>query len=200
MQKPHHWQSQNWYVDLITSSEKQQSNMQKGSILCKSIMSYFIELRKMKSLSQLNEFDGTEQFAGGYPAIFGGTDKGSVNETLIAEVSEESRNTFQAFGPFQPYFQGQPPNNNLLFYWTSKWEVTGNPWKKPLQRDEGEMSAIVTISLDGFTSHDPPQTVLKKLVHLSGAPGGSEKQEKSFFDSETAAAFIQFVYACVPNK
>lgn len=146
-----------------------------------------------------NEYDGQEQFAGGYPAMFGGTDKGGgVSPTLITEVAEESRRTLQAAQPFNHYFTGQAPHQDLSFYWTVNWGSTGTPWGAPNDRDEGEMARVATVSLELFSDEDPPDTVLEKLIDASGATGGTPQQRDQFFQSETAAAFVQFVYDNVP--
>jgi len=147
-----------------------------------------------------NEFDGQVQFAGGYPAIFGGTDTGGADATLIAEVTQESRGTLLAAAPFKQYFQGAQPNDNMYFYWNAAWKVTAKKWGPPANRDEGEMSGLTTVSINKFSTTDPPDTVLAKLIDLSGAPGGSAAQEKEFLESETAAAFVQFIYNSCPDK
>jgi hypothetical protein len=145
-----------------------------------------------------NEYDGTEQFAGGYPAVFGGTDQGGADATLVAEVRQESRGTLDTAGPFTQYFGGQPPYDDLYFYWTTAWRRTGQAWRPPNDRNEGEMASIATVSIDDFSSLDPPDTVLAKLIRLTGAPGGSDAQRQQFLGSETAAALVQFVYDNLP--
>jgi hypothetical protein len=149
-----------------------------------------------------NAFDGSVQFAGGYPAIFGGTNiAGGVGPTISAEVTQESRRTYgaPAAGPFTQYFQGQPPHDDLTFFWTSNFAATGTPWGPPANRDEGEMLSVVTVPITGnFTDQDPPNTVLNTLIALTGAPGGTAAQEAEFFASETAVALVQFVYSVVP--
>jgi hypothetical protein len=151
-----------------------------------------------------NVFDGTVQFAGGYPAIFGGTNiVGGAGATISAEVTEESRRTYgaPAVGPFTQYFQGQPPHNDLTFYWTPNFAATGTPWGPPANRDEGEMISVVTVPIDGnFTDQDPPNTVLNTLIALTNAPGGTAQQRTEFFASETAAALVQFIYSVVPSS
>jgi hypothetical protein len=147
-----------------------------------------------------NAFDQQVQFAGGYPAIFGGTDTGGADATLIAEVTEESRGTLLAAAPFKKYFQGAKPNDNLFFYWNAAWKITAKKWGPPANRDEGEMSGVRTVSINEFSSKDPPDTVLTKLIALSGARGGSAAQKKEFLESETAVAFVRFIYASCPLK
>lgn len=147
-----------------------------------------------------NAFDQQVQFAGGYPAIFGGTDTGGANATLIAEVTQESRGTLLATAPFTKYFQGAKPNDNMYFYWNAAWKITAKKWGPPANRDEGEMSGVTTVSINEFSSEDPPDTVLAKLITLSGAPGGSAAQKEQFLESETAAAFVQFIYNNCPHK
>jgi len=168
---------------------------------------YYVLLYMKKSNSMTfpikgvkNAFDQGVQFAGGYPAIFGGTDTGGADATLIAEVTQESRGTLLAAAPFTQYFQGAKPNDNMYFYWNAAWKVTEKKWGPPANRDEGEMSGVTTVSINEFSSEDPPDTVLAKLITLSGAPGGSAAQKKEFLESETAAAFVQFVYNNCPDK
>ena len=150
-----------------------------------------------------NQLDNSVQFAGGYPAIFGGTDQGGgVDKTLDAEVREESRQTLRPTTPltFAHYFTGQRPHNDLHFYWTANWETTGTQWRPPTTRDEGEMAKIATVSLESFSSQDPPNLILDKLIKASGAPGGTTNQKQEFFTSETAAAFVQFIYNNVNDE
>lgn len=147
----------------------------------------------------LNEVDNLVQFAGGYPAMFGGTDKGGadrVNRTLDAEVREESRQTLRPTAPltFTHYFRGRVPHDDYYFYWTTNWETTEATWRRALNRDEGEMMKVVTVSLESFSEEDPPDQIQKQLIQASGAPGGTAVQEQQFFESETAAAFVQFIY------
>lgn len=147
----------------------------------------------------LNEYDGTIQFAGGYPALFGGNNQDqSVTNTLIRETTEESRETWLAKPPFTQYYQGRPPFQNMFFHWSECFAATGRPWRSPRSRPEGEMSGVVTIKLNNFTSRDPPDEVLRKLIKLSGAPGGSGAQEAEFSNSQTAEAFVEFIYSQVP--
>jgi hypothetical protein len=142
--------------------------------------------------------DQGPQFAGGYPACFGGTDKGGMGATLIQEVDEESRRTLAANAPFNLFYQGRKDGDDYYFCWTTNWQETGTGWGNPSNRDEGEMMGIVTIDLNQFSSTDPPMTVLTKLIRLSGAPGGSQAQYDDFINSLTAEFFINFVYSCVP--
>lgn len=148
-----------------------------------------------------NEFNNAVQFAGGYPAIFGGTDNGGgPNATMIAEVTQESRGTLQAGAPFTLFYQGVVGADTLSFYSTTAWQSTGQAWGDPTNRDEGEMESLVTVSIDEFSSQDSPDEVLDKLIALSGATGGSQNQLNEFLQSETAAAFTQFIYNNVPNE
>ena len=130
----------------------------------------------------------------------GGTAKGTLDQTLAAELAEESRGTLRLTAPVppQPFYQGEVKPNRYFFYEATRWEATGTPWRDPRNRDEGEMSAIATVSGGEFTDQDPPAEVLRKLIYLSGAPGGTEQQYQEFINSETASAFVQFIYNLVP--
>lgn len=150
-----------------------------------------------------NEADNQLQFAGGYPAMFGGNAEGrTVDATLAAELAEESRGTLQLTAPVpaQPFYQGQANGDSYFFYWTTRWQATGTPWHPPQNRNEGEMMTIATVSGDEFTAFDPPDEVLRKLIFYSNAPGGSAQQEAEFFNSQTANAFIQFIYGIVEEE
>jgi hypothetical protein len=147
----------------------------------------------------LNEYDGKTQFAGGYPALFGGNSENrTVTDTLIKETTEESRDTWRVKPPFKQYYQGRAPFEHLYFYMSESFAETDVPWGPPRNHFEGEMSGVVTIKLNNFTNHDSPAEVLRKLINLSGASGGSPQQEKEFLTSQTAEAFIEFIYSEVP--
>ncbi|NEO99523.1 MAG: hypothetical protein F6K58_12750 [Symploca sp. SIO2E9] len=143
-----------------------------------------------------NEFDHKEQFAGGYPAIFGGTDIGGLAKTLQKEVTEESRRTLKVYDKaeyFKQFYNGETAKDRLFFYETDNWQQTGTEWGRPKNRDEGEMMEIVTLQLDLFNPKDTKNKILEDIINLSGAPGGSTSQQKEFFESETAEAFFKFI-------
>lgn len=56
------------------------------------------------------------------------------------------------------------------------------------------MSGVVTVPISRFSSDDPPHAVLETLIRESGSGNGSADQRREFLGSETAAAFVQFVY------
>lgn len=157
------------------------------------------ELMTFPIKAQRNEFDGALQFAGGYPAMFGGTAQGTVDQTLAAELDEESRGTLRLTAPVpaQPFYQGQVGNDRYFFYETTRWTTTGTAWHPPLDRNQGEMSTISSVSVHEFSSFDPPDVVLDKLIFFSGAPGGTQLQQAEFYSSQTANAFVQFIYNTV---
>jgi hypothetical protein len=145
----------------------------------------------------LNQFDGTtQQFAGGYPAFFGGTAAAGASnlQTVQAETTQESRSTLAVNGDatLQEIIHSQINGDDLTFSWTANWRETGVAWGPPVSFATGEMSGVVTLSYGSFSGHTgSPKEVLDRLISLSGAPGGSAKQKADFFASETAAAFVQ---------
>jgi hypothetical protein len=139
------------------------------------------------------------QFAGGYPALFGGADSDGADKTLIDKVSQQSRGTLKAQAPFEQFFHGEGVNDNMLFYATTNWETAERTWDEPQNCDEAEMSGIATVSLEQFSNKDSYDEMLDKLVLLSESPGGSADQLDQFKYSDTAHAFIWFIRTHLPR-
>lgn len=152
----------------------------------------------------INTFNNkTEQFAGGYPWLFGGNDKGGVEVTLVEETDEESGGTLAVEGPFnehnQFHFGWSEKRDAMYFYWSDKGQRTGLAWRKPTSFDQGEMTHTATVELTAFSGIDAKEQVLARLVELSRAPGGTPAQYTQFMASHTAEAFFQFIRAVGPS-
>jgi len=141
-----------------------------------------------------NEYTGAVQYAGGYPAIFGGTAAGNALATIQAETTQESRATLAVDNgaALHQIIQSTVGPDTLTFYWTNGWRNTGTPWGPPTSFATGEMSKVVTLSYSSFVGYTgSPGQILDRLIALSGAPGGTPQQKEEFRTSETAAAFVQ---------
>ncbi len=109
------------------------------------------------------------QFIGGYPAIFGGTREGTVEESLKKEVEQESRGTYELQGNFREFFLEGPlqQKEGYHFYRTTEWIKITDTWP-PLTDNsttaEAEMSRVVTLSLSDFNHLKSETDILNKLI------------------------------------
>lgn len=123
--------------------------------------------------SSRNGVDGKIQYAGGYPAMFGGDDEDDDGPyaTLEREVSEESRRTLSAKRPFNSYWHSGDGENAYWFYSTTTWDQTGTVWDQPRDRNEGEMLKWVSLDIARFEHYKTDKALLERLIQLSVSPG-----------------------------
>jgi len=146
-----------------------------------------------------NLIDKKPQWAGGYPAIFGGTDEKRVGarDTLVKELGEESRGTLVLTKTEEQWFtlvyKGTVDQDEMYFYVTEQWQRTKKHWDpNPKDRGEGEMLKVVeNLPLKFFTKSGNFKTTMETLIEKSEVPGGDEWA--SFICSETAKAFWAFI-------
>ena len=142
-----------------------------------------------------NEFDRAEQFCGGCPAAFGGTEKRNRETTLVTEVDEESRHTLKVLrdSRFENFFNADRRNWNYSFYSTTEWQETGQEWADPTDRDEGEMDRIVTVAIEAFRGIEERDAIICKLLELTGSSKAPVEDIRVFRESITVDAFLAFI-------
>lgn len=167
-----------------------------------------------------NAFDGSRQFAGGYPAFFGGNlQVNNVLTTLINEVEEESCETYSIQGNNNDDFDFLIPGINIrgngdfdkMHFYTTKifrrtdvdWPNYQYPDHKAPRRDYGEMDTIFTVNIDNFRGMNwttPPDDILRELISICGDHQGCDHQYLQFMDSETGRAFVQFIQSKISPR
>ncbi|MCP4213112.1 MAG: hypothetical protein GY765_00580 [bacterium] len=143
----------------------------------------------------LNEYDGSEQFCGGCPAVFGGTEEKDRETTLVKEVDEESRRTLavQRDSRFENFFNADKGRWHYYFYSTTEWQETGKEWEKPIDRDEGEMNRVVTVAIEEFRGIEESDAIIDKLLELTGSSSAPVEDIRVFRRSVTVDAFLAFI-------
>lgn len=146
--------------------------------------------------------NGNLPFSAGCPQFFGGGGN-NVGQTLIDEVSQESRGTLQFVSRSEPlaFHQGQAQGQQMRFYISKsvagqalRWQATGVAWDPdPPPPNDREMDRIVEVRRADFLADDllDDDAILNKLRLLTGtlaAPNWAE-----FRQSETAKAFVKFI-------